>query len=83
MYDNAETFNYDHEDKNSNLVQHLAKISETVAKVVYEKVGDKSQSFEFSADKTLINDLIECYAVTPKCELFATVSSADFVPPSR
>jgi len=83
LYDNAETFNYDHEDKNSNLVQHLAKISETVAKVVYEKVGDKSQSFEFSADKTLINDLIECYAVTPKCELFATVSSADFVPPSR
>ena len=64
-------------------MKHLAKISETVAKVVFEKVGDKSQTIQFNADTTLINDLIQCYTVSPQCELFASVSSADFVPMSR
>ena len=70
----AKTFEYDHEDQNSDLVKHLAKISETVAKVVFEKVGDKSQTIQFNADTTLINDLIQCYTVSPQCELFASVS---------
>jgi len=83
LYDTAKTFEYDHEDQNSDLVKHLAKISETVAKVVFEKVGDKSQTIQFNADTTLINDLIQCYTVSPQCELFASVSSADFVPMSR
>ena len=83
LYDTAKTFEYDHEDQNSDLVKHLAKISETVAKVVFEKVGDKSQTIQFKADTTLINDLIQCYTVSPQCELFASVSSADFVPMNR
>ena len=78
LYDSAETHNYTHEEKDSKLVKHLAKISETVARVVYETVGAKDKTFQFQANKTLINDLIQCYTVTAKCEMFSAVANADF-----
>ena len=76
LYDSAKTFNYDHEDKSSSIVNQLAKISETVAKVVYETVGDKTQpQLDFKANKTLINDLIQCYTVTANCSMFNVVAT--------
>ena len=56
----------------------MAKISETVARVVYKIVGATDQTIEFEADKTLINDLIQCYTVDANCELFSSVASASF-----
>ena len=78
LYDNADTFNYTHEEKDSKIVKHLAKISETVARVVYKIVGATDQTIKFEADKTLINDLIQCYTVDANCELFSSVASASF-----
>lgn len=78
LYDNAKKHNYDHEEKDSKLVEHLAKISETVARVVYKTVGNTDKTIEFQANKTLINDLIQCYTVKANCELFSSVANAGF-----
>ena len=60
-------------------MEHLAKISETVARTVYQMVGAPDVTIDsFTADKTLINDLIQCYTVNAKCELFSSVANAGF-----
>ena len=48
-------------------------------RTVYQMVGAQDVKIgSFKADKTLINDLIQCYTVEANCELFSSVANANF-----
>lgn len=73
IYDNATLLGYKYEDgENGPLVQHLAKVAETVAGYVYTVVSGGNDR-DFNANKTLVNEMLHCYTVTSKCKLFEAV----------
>jgi nicastrin len=80
LYDNSSKSGYDHAIPDNKLVQHLSKIAETVARLVWSRVGQgQAPGQDFKANKTLINDLIYCYTISANCSMFAAVTSSDFV----
>ena len=77
IYDNATQYDYNYDDgENSDLVNHLATIAETVAETAFSISGKKSNNLtpEFKANKTLINELIYCYTVSSDCPMFRAVN---------
>ena len=74
IYDNAT--NYD-QDK---VVDHVAKVTETVVRFIYKMVGKSSEPLNnLKADKDLIKDLLKCYTVTAKCDMLVAVNPPPFV----
>ena len=84
IYDNSTSNGYDHNKTNQAVVEHLATVAETVTATIFELFGNKSsgQSFDFKdkANRTLINDLIYCYTVTSKCNMFEAVKWNEELP---
>ena len=63
------------------IVSHLAKISETLARFISEVVGTNLN--DFKADETLIENLLKCYTESSQCDMFYAVTSTDFVSKTR
>ena len=81
IYDNSTTNGYDHDlGPDQDIIGHLAKVVETLARTIY-KHFNKDPPNNFTANKTLINDLIYCYTVTAQCDMFKAVNGLNLVLP--
>ncbi len=86
LFDTAKNNDFDGEESNGQLVDHLAKIVETLARTIHAISGEQSGRIsgqDFKADKKLIDDLIQCYTVSYKCDKFKEVANAEFLASSK
>ena len=69
---------YDNSTLEERQIEHLSKLSETLARFAYKTLNVEIPS-NFEADRDLIKSLIQCYTVTAKCDYFQAMTSPDFV----
>ena len=79
VWDNGTYLNpkYNYNDPENALVTHLAKVAETVAGYVSRQVATNGRGQRFTANKTMINEMIHCFVETAKCSLFQAISGPD------